>query len=145
MDESTADPRALEINKWSDEKRRLAIDAAKAYETLKSFIRGFNNPTMILHNAPFDLSLIKAHSERVGVQGVLSGIPFVDTKKTEKLRQLVKGVEWPRKISRGKEIDDNTLASLARQLGIDNEDAHTALADAEALMKLFLKFAQLAG
>lgn len=143
-DESSVDPKIFELIKWSDEKKAAAKKATAVFDSLRAFVRSQKNPIVVAHNAPFDLSIIKLHSEREGASKVLSGIPFIDTRKLDNLRTTLAGIEWGRKITKGKEDWDRSMAAFAKAMQVENEAAHTAIADTTALMKSFLKLISLA-
>jgi len=114
------DPGAKAVNGISDE---MVADAPTFADLFPQILAFLDNDPLVFHNAPFDLSFLRAEARLAG--GTWPGNPVVDTlliaRRTGRFRS-------------------NSLPRICRELGI-NSVFHRAEADAWAAGKLLLHFA----
>jgi DNA polymerase III subunit epsilon len=89
------------------------------YPEFKDFVR---DTVVLCHNAPFDVGFLRAETER-------SGLPRLDNQVLDTLR-LARS--W------FPNAPGHSLEALAAHLGIELKSAHRALADASALVAVFM-------
>ncbi len=82
------------------------------------------NAAILGHNVPFDLSFLHREFRRAGVDlnVAAAGVPVLDTVRIAR-----------RRFGRG----GNSLGALARRLGVEQSQAHRALADAQTTAAVF--------
>lgn len=152
FDETKTFPKIMKLISWSAEKKEKALKEQKeALDTLENFLNKFDpkNTFIIAHNAAFDLSLIVSIGKKFNhsVASTIRKFRFIDTKKTTKIREIVKNVlptkEYIKKDGSKGERESNTQEALAKALGIENKKAHTAIEDVRALKEMFLKLVKM--
>jgi DNA polymerase-3 subunit epsilon len=110
-------PGASAVNGITD---RMVADAPLFIDLLPGILSFIDNDVLVFHNAPFDLSFLRAESRLAGVEW--PGNPVVDT------------LALARRTGR---FRSHSLSTLCRDLGIGTE-FHRAEADAYAAGKLLL-------
>ncbi|MCL1925721.1 MAG: 3'-5' exonuclease [Syntrophorhabdaceae bacterium] len=114
------DPGAKAVNGISDE---MVADAPAFADLLPRILTFLDDDPLVFHNAPFDLSFLRAEARLAG--GAWSKNPVVDTLLIAR---------------RSGRFRSNSLSGICRELGI-RSTFHRAEADAWATGKLLLHFA----
>lgn len=104
----------------------MVIHAPKIEELLPKFLAFCEGSCMVAHNADFDMSFIKANSERLGYSCEYTTLDTVAM-----ARVLLPS------LSRFK------LNTVAKHLGINLENHHRAVDDATATAEIFVKFVKM--
>lgn len=125
---STADPEALRINRYSEIDWLFAVDLPKAIELLAQKTDG---AVMVAHNISFDWSFLSKAFSQTGVVNKMSyhrldllSIAFAKLHRDDRLQKY-------------------NLWSLAEYFGINNEKAHTALADVQTTLEIYKRLMSL--
>lgn len=119
-----ADPEALAINGYNEAGWMFALDLKQAMETLSEKTR---DCIMVAHNIGFDYSFLAKAFAVTGVE---------NTMFYAKLDTISYAVA---KLSNNPEVTRFSLAALCERYGIENQRAHTALADAKATFEVYKK------
>ena len=146
FDKSGITERVYRLIQWDYKKTRASNSPETVLKEFGEFISKQNNPMLIAHNAPFDLSLVKRLAVKHGANNtaqVLRNTKFIDTRKTTKLREIFPDLFPWRETEKGRR-EVNSQKDLIAAFNITNNAAHTALEDVTALKKLFLKLYELA-
>lgn len=148
FDEKKTFPKIMRLISWSDEKRKLALkEQTQILDQFEAFLNKFDpkNTFIIAHNAAFDLSLVVSIGKKFNhsIANTIRKFRFIDTKKTTKIREIIKNVlptkEYIRKDGSKGERESNTQEALIKALGIENKNPHEAIGDVKALKEMFLK------
>lgn len=152
FDETKTFPKIMKLISWSAEKKEKALKEQKeALDALENFLNKFDpkNTFIIAHNAAFDLSLIVSIGKKFNhsIASTIRKFRFIDTKKTTKIREIVKNVlptkEYIKKDGSKGERESNSQEALTKALGIENKNPHEAIGDVKALKEMFLKLVDL--
>ncbi|MGX7582923.1 exonuclease domain-containing protein [Candidatus Vidania fulgoroideorum] len=108
---------AFKIHGISNKFLKKKKNFSEIYKDLKKFI---NNNLVIIHNASFDINIIKRECKIINKN---IDIKYLDT------------LEYFRKIYPNKK---NTLDAICKRMNIDRKKKHSAIKDAEDLAKCFL-------
>jgi DNA polymerase-3 subunit epsilon len=116
-----ANPKALAINGFSVEKWKDALHMSEVGPSILSMLEG---RTLVGHNVGFDEAMLNASLSRCGIT---SRVPYrkIDT------QVLVMEHLFPMGLKRA------SMDSVRGFLGWSDQDAHTALKDAQDAMRLF--------
>ncbi len=117
-----ADPRALAINGYTEERWKNALTKRDAFSRLATRFAGAR---MVAHNAPFDSQFLAKEFALMNIQTSFHLNP-IDTLR------LARSV-----LPQSQHSGGYSLVSLARHFGIPYSNAHTALADAYATFSLY--------
>jgi DNA polymerase-3 subunit epsilon len=118
-------PQASEVNNIFDD---MVEDAPAFAQLLPKVDSLFRNRALVAHNASFDIGFLAVEYHLA--RGKFSPGPILDTVKMARKQH---------------DFPDNKLATICECLGIENSDAHRALADVEATFAVFRQFAQKLG
>lgn len=148
FDESMASEKVMRLIHWSDDKQSAAKDPYKVLKSFQAFLKKHEGAIILAHNAPYDVSIITALAKRFKILDLVSYIKskstvIVDTRKTTKLRELVRDILPTKTNAFGKVREDNVQGSIIKALGIENKEAHTAIEDVLSLKEMFLKLINL--
>ncbi len=118
-----ADPKALQVNHYNEEDWKDAITFREASVILDEKLRGH---ALVAQNVAFDMGFLARAYEREG-----KSLDAIIHYYKYDLGSMVIGKEyWNREYQRF------TLNELARNIGVENTKAHTALADAVAAFEI---------
>ena len=106
---------------------RMVQNCPGIEEVIPRFIRFIGDRTLVMHNAPFDLSFLNYSCQCIGLDKLTN--PVIDT------------INLSKALFRGRHNLDIVLA----RLGILSEGRHRALGDALATAKAFVKMVKLLG
>lgn len=121
----TAEPKALEVNKYSAEKwaKELCVEPGEVVDAIQAMGR---NTTLVGHNVAFDESFLAPLFNRFNLR-----VPWtyhrVDTV----------ALAWP--LHALGELERLSLANVCQFLGIAAVPAHTAESDAEACRQVYVE------
>lgn len=122
-----ADPEALAINGYTEAAWMFAVDKKQA---MQQFAEKTKDCVMVAHNVAFDYSfLAKAFSDT----------EVSDQMFYAKMDTISFAVA---KLGKKPEVTRFALGALCEYYGIENERAHTALADARATLEVYKKLVQ---
>lgn len=113
----------VELTGITDE---MVADAPKEADALKQFLEFCNGAPLIAHNAPFDMSFIKAACGRAKINREFTSIDTVPI-----CRQLLP------------QLKKHKLDIVAKELQVGDFNHHRACDDADTLAKIFVKLAQM--
>lgn len=120
-----AEPKALEINGYSEEKWKNSIDFSEIYDELSQILE--ESDLLMGQNLIFDLKFIQSECKRRNL-GKISFPAYIDTKS---MADELKRANW---------IHSTSLDNLISHYKIVIEGrAHTALCDCERTMAVFEK------
>ena len=111
-------PQASEVNNIFDDMVEDAPTFAQLLPKIDSLLR---NRALVAHNAAFDIGFLAVEYHLAREK--FSPGPILDTVKLARTQH---------------DFTDNKLATICECLGIENSDAHRALADVEATFAVFL-------
>lgn len=138
----------LKLIHWGDEKDVNSEQIKIVLQKFFMFIKKYDNPILLAHNAAFDAALITRLAKFHGLKdlfNLMKTITIVDSRRNTKLREVLKDVLPYKTFATGKgktgtrTIEDNKQASIIKALNITNDAAHTAIEDVNALSKAVLK------
>lgn len=122
-----ADPTALRINGYNDGAWMFAHSKVEAMTLLAQKTEG---AVMVAHNVGFDYSFIQKTFEEAGIKNPMF-YANIDT-LTLAIAKL-----------KDQDVSRFTLRAMCEHFGIQNEKAHTALADVRATFMMFQKLMKL--
>lgn len=148
FDENTASEKVMRLIHWNDEKKKAGKDPARVLKSFSSFLKKHDKAIILAHNAPYDVSIITGLAKKFKILDLVSYIKskstvIVDTRKTTKLREVIKDILPTKTNTYGKVREDNVQGSIIKSLGIENKAAHTAIEDVLSLKNMFLKLIDL--
>lgn len=117
-----ADPEALAINGYNEAAWMFAVDLPQA---MQLFAEKTKDCVMVAHNIAFDYSFIAKAFATTGVE---------DQLYYAKLDTISYAMA---KLSNNPEVTRFSLGALCERYGVENERAHTALADARATLEVY--------
>jgi DNA polymerase-3 subunit epsilon len=123
-----ADPIALKINHYSEEKWENALNQKEA---IKLFSEKVKNCIMVGQNVSFDSNFLEY---------TLAQNNLINTMHYHKLDTI--SISWA-KLHRKKSLIHFSLREMCKKFGIKNEKAHDALSDARATYELYKKLMSL--
>jgi DNA polymerase III epsilon subunit-like protein len=124
----SAHPKALEINGYNEADWKDAPSFSELAPNISSLLRDVITAG---HNPAFDLGFIKAELSKAD-PALLKGLGY----------HLVDTVTLAYEQLSGCGLDRLSLVNVAKFLGIQLDNAHTALADAEACRQVYLTLAR---
>lgn len=144
FDESMASDKVMRLIHWNDNKKSVARNPYDVMKDFHRFLKKHEGSIILAHNAPYDVSIIMAIAKRFKILDLVSYLKskstvIVDTRKTTKVRELLKDILPTKTNATGKVREDNVQGSIIKALGIENKEAHTAIEDVRSLMKMFIK------
>ncbi len=124
----TADAQALRVNGYNEGEWLFAVDLEQA---MKDFGEKVKSATFVAHNLAFDYPFVQRAFVDAGIPNPMH-YAKLDTISIAFARLYHK-----------EEVQAFSLGSLCEFLGIKNEKAHTALADAKATFELYKKLLEI--
>lgn len=121
---ASADKKALQVNRYSDE---VWVDAIDREEALTRLFILMQDSTLAGHNVSFDIAFIQAAYNAEGMD-----LPKMDYHRLDTVN-----LAWPLKAAGL--VETLSLEPLCEYLGIPTTDAHSALADAMASRAVALR------
>ena len=115
-------PQASEVNNIFDD---MLVDAPSFSQLLPKIESLLSNRVLVAHNAPFDIGFLAVEYHLAREK--FSPGPILDTVKLARSSH---------------DFPNNKLATICECLGIENSDAHRALADVDATFAVFERFAK---
>ena len=115
-------PQTSEVNNIFDD---MLVDAPSFSKLLPKINSLLSNRVLIAHNAPFDIGFLAVEYHLAREK--FSPGPILDTVKLARSSH---------------DFPNNRLSTICDCLGIENSDAHRALADVEATFSVFEQFAE---
>ena len=125
---SDADPQALRVNGYDPSQWVFAMSLEEA---MKAFAEKTKDAIFVAHNVAFDLSFIDHAFKTTGVENKMF-YPKLDTISMAFA-----------KLHTNPKVEKFRLQKLCEHFGIQNEKAHTALADARATFEVYEKLMNL--
>lgn len=119
-----ADPESMLINHYNEAEWTFAVDLPKALEALS---QKTSNAIMVGHNVAHDYSFLQKAFTQTGVENKMH---------YHKLDTI--SIAFAKLYAR-EEVEKLSLRALCEYLGVENKNAHTALADARATFEVFEK------
>lgn len=148
---SQLSPEIKTLISWDDMKEKVAKDSLNVLRKLNRYLGLIKDRKKIIiaHNGhKFDFKIMSLIGQKFNLQNIKEAFSLspdentvlIDTKQTQKIRQKLANLPWPKKINeKGKEIEVNRQDDLLKMFGIQNIEAHTAIADVSALARYLLK------
>lgn len=124
----TAEPQALKINGYDEGQWLFANSLAEA---MKVFAEKSKGAVFIAHNVTFDYSFIERAFTKTGIKNEM----FYAKLDTISIAYA--------KLHKSPHINRFALEKLCEYFGIENERAHSALADTRALFEIYKKLMNL--
>ena len=118
-----ADPKAMQVNGYSEYKWRKAIDPQLAANQIYAFFLNHQDATLVGHNVQFDIGFLKAFCSDHHIN-IKIPTPYLDT------RDICRATLAPFG------LDSMSLDNICAFLGWQRRKAHTALSDCEDCIKI---------
>jgi DNA polymerase III epsilon subunit-like protein len=121
------DPKAAQINGYSEESWKNAVSFENALETLKTAILRNRSKSYILvaYNEKFDQAFFRSACKRIGEEMPFEGRRWVDPMH----------MAWPLLVAGV--VPNLKLGSLVKYFGVSPDNLHTALGDTIALAQVY--------
>lgn len=118
-----ADPKAMQVNGYSEYKWRKAIDPQLAANQIHAFFLNHQDATLVGHNVQFDIGFLKSFCSDHHIQ-IKIPTPYLDT------RDICRATLAPFGLA------SMSLDNICAFLGWQRRKAHTALSDCEDCIKI---------
>jgi len=118
-----ADPKALEVNGFTERRWRNATNPDYAVSLIKAFFIRHMDGTLVGHNVQFDIGFIQVFAEKYKIEIPFS-YPYMDTRDICRTTLPYFGAK------------SMSLDNICRFLGWERRRAHSALSDCEDCAKI---------